>query len=310
MASASFVEVVSHFAGYLQIFYDIARDRIAYDETLTPGPQADYTTPRSNNEHPFDPDDLDTKAGPAPELMPDEPVHFAHAHPIRAIHDAPDLDLDPFAPSLGPNIKLPMPVGGGGGGAEFHIKVVYQPGGEQTELQVHQYNVLHDDDTLLPSDFTLPCDSLALNLTSDIFATVKSLVDAANSQIPSEWSMPTNGTAATDFLISHDANWAANDGAPDANSVQPGYYLNGVLQDPPPTPPDQTPIGEPKPLPELGEGPGQLAVLGSNSSLNAALIVDLGESGRTMVVKGDYFSTNAIFQTNTIVDQDQISVSG
>ena len=28
MASASFVEIISHFAGYLQIFHDIARDRI------------------------------------------------------------------------------------------------------------------------------------------------------------------------------------------------------------------------------------------------------------------------------------------
>ena len=29
MASASFVEIISHFAGYLQIFHDIARDRLA-----------------------------------------------------------------------------------------------------------------------------------------------------------------------------------------------------------------------------------------------------------------------------------------
>ena len=36
MASASFVEIISHFAGYLQIFHDIARDRLHYDETLTP----------------------------------------------------------------------------------------------------------------------------------------------------------------------------------------------------------------------------------------------------------------------------------
>ena len=37
MASASFVEIISHFAGYLQIFHDIARDRLQYDETLAPG---------------------------------------------------------------------------------------------------------------------------------------------------------------------------------------------------------------------------------------------------------------------------------
>ena len=36
MASASFVEIISHFAGYLQIFHDIARDRLQYDETRAP----------------------------------------------------------------------------------------------------------------------------------------------------------------------------------------------------------------------------------------------------------------------------------
>jgi hypothetical protein len=34
MASASVVEIISHLAGYLQIFQKIARDRIEYDETV------------------------------------------------------------------------------------------------------------------------------------------------------------------------------------------------------------------------------------------------------------------------------------
>ena len=55
-------------------------------------------------------------------------------------------------------------------------------------------------------------------------------------------------------------------------------------------------------LPDTGHGIGQWATLGSNFSINAALIVDIGESARTMVVMGDYFKTDAIFQTNTIVD--------
>jgi len=48
MASASFVEITSHFAGYLKIFQDIARDRIEYDETVAPRPTVDYTTPGGN----------------------------------------------------------------------------------------------------------------------------------------------------------------------------------------------------------------------------------------------------------------------
>jgi len=34
MASPSVVEIISHFAGCLQIFQEIARDRIEYDETV------------------------------------------------------------------------------------------------------------------------------------------------------------------------------------------------------------------------------------------------------------------------------------
>ena len=51
MASASFVEIISHFAGYLQIFHDVARDRIQYHENLAPRPSDDYTTLRPNYDY-------------------------------------------------------------------------------------------------------------------------------------------------------------------------------------------------------------------------------------------------------------------
>ena len=63
-------------------------------------------------------------------------------------------------------------------------------------------------------------------------------------------------------------------------------------------------------MPDTGHGIGQWASLGNNESINAALIVDIGEGVRTMVVMGDYFKTDAMFQTNTIVDNDEVSVSG
>lgn len=311
MASASFVEIISHFAGYLQIFQDIARDRIEYDESIAPRSPGDYATTRPNYDHPFTPDDLDTEGGLPPQLIPDDPVHFARALPIKALIDPQVPDLDFFPPSRGPNILLPMPAGGGGGGgsAEFHIKVVYQPGGEQSEVEVHQHNIMYDNDIVLPANAALPADAL-ITLNADAMTTVQLMADDANANIPSSWWMPQNGTGATDFLTAHDANWAASDGMQDEHSVQPGYYLNGVLQDPATPAPDLTPVATPAPLPDTGEGLGQWAVLGSNSSLNAALIVDLGESAHTMVVMGDYYKTDAIFQTNTMIDHDQISASG
>ena len=45
------VEIISHFAGYLHIFHDIARDRISYDESLAPRPTGDYTTLRPNYDY-------------------------------------------------------------------------------------------------------------------------------------------------------------------------------------------------------------------------------------------------------------------
>jgi hypothetical protein len=307
MASASFVEIISHFAGYLQIFQDIARDRLDYDESIAPRPVIDYTTPRPNYDHPVTPDDMDTEASPAPAPIPEDPVHWARAHPVRPLGDPQDPDLDFFPPSHGPNIRLPMPSGGAsGGGVDHHIRVEYQPGGEQSQVEIHQHNTLYDDDSLN----MLPTSELPLRLAADATATIERMADDANSHIPREWWIPQHGSEATDFLTTRDANWAASGGMPDAHSVQPGYYLNGVLQDPPPPPPDQTPPADRAPLPDTGHDLGQWAVLGSNDSLNAALIVDLGESGRTMIVNGDYFATNAIFQTNTTIDRDHIDMSG
>ncbi|WP_436424166.1 hypothetical protein, partial [Enterococcus faecium] len=62
--------------------------------------------------------------------------------------------------------------------------------------------------------------------------------------------------------------------------------------------------------PDLGHDLGQWVIAGGNNSWNASLIVDLGESGRSMIVMGDYFKTNAIFQTNSTLDHDHINVAG
>ena len=50
--------------------------------------------------------------------------------------------------------------------------------------------------------------------------------------------------------------------------------------------------------------------MGNNESVNAALIVDIGEGVRTMMVMEDYYKTDAMFQTNTTVDEDEVHVSG
>src|SRR4029078_10046509 len=143
MASASIEQIISHFAGYLQIFYDVARDRVAYDESLTPRPADDFTTLRPESEHPFSPDDLDSDSGPVPALLADDPTHVFQGRPLKLLHDAQDFHPDHFPPPLNPKVLLPLPPsGGGGGGVHHHIRVKYQAGGEATQLTVHQDNFM------------------------------------------------------------------------------------------------------------------------------------------------------------------------
>ncbi|UPK06525.1 hypothetical protein [Bradyrhizobium sp. 170] len=308
MASANFVEIISHFAGYLQIFHDIARDRVQYDESLAPRPPGDYTTLRPNYDYRVVPDDMETMAGPVPELMPDDPIHFVRGRPLKLLRSPQDDDSDFFPRSPAPSVPLPKPPGGGGGGgADHHVRVKYQDGGPETQLTVHQYNFMHDDDANLPANLLVAVEPLITQLNSDAMATIEELAADANAAIPVDWQMPQSDGGATDFLIARDAAWADGGGAPDAHSVTPGYYVNGELQE---RPSETTPPAEPPELPDTGDGIGQWASLGGNFSINAALIVDIGESARTMVVMGDYFKTDAIFQTNTIMDDDEVRVSG
>ena len=94
MASASFVEIISHFAGYLQIFHDIARDRLQYDETRAPGRPDDYTTLRPNYDYPFAPDDMDTRGGPVPALIADDPMDVFRGRPLKLLRDSQHPDDD------------------------------------------------------------------------------------------------------------------------------------------------------------------------------------------------------------------------
>ena len=103
MASASFVEIISHFAGYLQIFHDIARDRLQYDETLAPGRSDDYTTLRPNYDYPFTPDDLDTRGGPVPTLIADDPMDVFHGRPLKlALIRSTPMMMISFDPRIEP----------------------------------------------------------------------------------------------------------------------------------------------------------------------------------------------------------------
>ena len=277
--------------------------------SLAPRPSDDYTTLRPNYDYRVVPDDMETVGGPGPAPIPDDLEHFVRTRPLKPLRSQDD-DSDFFPRSPAPNVPLPKPPvgGGGGGGSEHHVRVKYEDGGAETQLTVHQYNFMHDDDANLSADALTAVQPLLTQLNSDVLATVEQLAADAGAQIPVNWQMTTyTDGAVTDFVKAHDAAWAESGGTPDAHSVTPGYYVNGELQE---RPSESPPPAQPPELPDTGHGIGQWATLGSNFSINAALIVDIGEGARTMVVMGDYFKTDAIFQTNTTVDHDHIRISG
>lgn len=306
--SASFDEIVSHFAGYLKIFHDIARDRSHLDDRPAPHPTGDYRTLPPDHEFRFTPEDMETEAGPVPPPIPEDLIHFARARPLKLLRspEGDDSDLFPISPSPG-SPPLKPPVGGGGGIPDFHVRVKYEDGGPEIQLTVHQYNFMLDDDVNLSADALTEVGPLIEKLNSDAADVIEHLVDNAHAQFAAEWEIPKTDGGLADFVVAHDADWADGGGVPDSNSVTPGYYVNGELQE---RPAESSPPAEPPELPDTGHGIGQWASLGGNFSINAALIVDLGESARTMVVMGDYFKTDAIFQTNTIVDHDSVRISG
>ncbi|GAB1716836.1 MAG: hypothetical protein NTAFB05_18780 [Nitrobacter sp.] len=305
MVPGGVTEIIWHFLGYLHIFDDISRDRITLDEGDYRSDTQDYTThPPQFTLTPTD-DDMDSRPVALQDAQAiEEPGHH---FPLPRLHPALDLDLDRFAPAHAPpTILMPISPGAGGGGGSDAIKIVYQEGGEQSEIQTHQYNNMYDDDALVGTHNT----NLLTTLETEANHAIGQMVAGADAAIPTDWYAPQHTDALPAFVAAHDQAWADRDGAADPHSVTPGYYLNGVLQDPAPTPPDQLPAPDPTPAPDLGHGLGQWAIDGGNTASNAAYIVDLTDSARTMLVAGDYFKTNAIFQTNSYMDNDHVTVGG
>jgi hypothetical protein len=305
MVPGGVTEIIWHFLGYLHIFEDIARDRITLDEGDYRSNPEDYTTHRP--QFTFTPSDDETNSRPVALQDASPAINGSGYHlPLSRLHPLLDHDLDRPGPSPVPSIPTPVSVGYGGGGGSEVIKVVYQEGGEQSEIQTHQFNNMYDDDALIGTNNT----NLLLTLEAEADHAIAKMAAGADAAIPTDWYAPQNTDALPGFVAAHDQAWADRDGTTDPHSVTPGYYLNGVLQDPAPTPPDQLPAPDPAAAPDLGHGLGQWALDGGNTASNAATIVDLTDSARTMLVMGDYFKTNAIFQTNSYMDNDHVTSTG
>lgn len=311
MLAGGISEAIMHFVGYLRIIDDTARDRIEYDgPSQLPHPD-DYLAKHPVFDGKFAPDDIDIDAVRSPRPVALDDLQWPRHHPLK-LPDAPPSEMpDEFGRAL-PSAFPPSPGGGGGGGGgggaggTFHISVTYQSGGEQDLIDIRQHNTLYNNNLI--GDAALAPQAAALNAAA--WDAIRHMADNANAHIPHDWWMPPSNTGVSNFLNGHDHAWADRGGTPDAHSVHPGYYVNGVQQSTAPVGPDLAPLPSHPAAPDLGHGFGQWADLGGNFSLNAALIGDVTQSARTMVVEGDYFKTNAIFQTNSMVAHHHFSLTG
>lgn len=306
MVPGGLTESIWHFAGHFRIVHDIARDRIDFDPSLIEARSDDYGTARPEYDYTPNPDDLNSYGILGPALTPFEELLDGRVLSIRARSpSSSEPELDAWLGKLGPLLRGGGGGGGGGGALDRDVSITYKSGGQETQLQINQYNLLSDVDVFIQGGGVPAIDCNITQLALHAEAVLHQMADGANSVIPAEWQMTQSGQGAVEFLKAYDGEL---DGSPSSNSVEPGYYLNGELQVPAPEPPlPELALYE---HPDLGNGVGQWAEAGANNNFNAAFIVDLTESGQTMIVMGDYYSTNAIFQINSLIDHDEVNVAG
>ena len=143
----------------------------------------------------------------------------------------------------------------------------------------------------------------------------------ADSYLPSGFAglqtIETNGPVllqsnldAQSLVDAHDSALAG--GSAPQITLQPGEYINGVFSPvatasvPTVDPPDYTL----PPTNVMGQiNSGLEVIAGSNTLVNSAGIIDGNVQHLTMLVVGNAYSTNAIFQTNILHDVDSITTA-
>jgi hypothetical protein len=326
MVPGGVTEIIWHFAGYLHIAEDVARDRINYEDGALRLPPQDYTIKLVEAPLNSDLEEFDT-ARIAPPLL-----QFVQSEQFPEILDL-HLNKLPFSfssgkplaflpPLVAPPFVIPSPGASAGHASAGHpghvhqelkISVTYQNGGDQTLMELNQFNGLKDNDQFQVHNddehIGVSAGSAVTELHNiDIPATLKAMVAEANGTIPSDLTLFQPGKAsAAEFVAAHDAEMAAGTAESSQYSVEPGRYVNGELQEASAQP---TPPSEDTAPAVTDDGSGQWAFLGGNSATNTAGILDLNEASGTMIVLGNYYKTNVIIQTNSFVDDDQVAVAG
>jgi hypothetical protein len=294
---------ISLFIGELKTPIDPILRQIDYDDFQAP-PRPDPEDKAAHKPALPGPesDELEVGRSPRPPLAEPDSWDLIHSHAV-----VPRSHPTDFA---NPTLRLPaLPPatpehghGGGGGGqigvryvlrAEPKIDVAYDDGGHQMDMRVRQINALSDNDAVIPDSGALPSPQ---HDVAD-FATLKAI---AAAEIPAELGSAATPEAIVDLL--HDrAAHSEGIGAPlEAGTVQDGAAVSSEA----PLPPDPTLLVPEAPM----DKDANMAIVGTggNAEGNFARLLDENGAIGTLIVLGDSHKSNAIVQTNVLVDQSVV----
>ena len=312
-------EIVRLFAGHLHLSTETARVRLDYDKFVTAKAYQD-PDPHKDTGNYKKPDDLDDYSPTAHRVDPSSVApnlifyDLTRADPFHSTTYGPDLSgLPDGIPADFPNLGAPLlpaaPVLSIQ--PEGLINVTYDKGGAEYLVQVTQLNMMWDNDITVPDGWSV--SALQTLQIDDIGAALEELYHEAEEVLPPEFADLLYDTASLiTFAGDYDADWEAT-GLTTRSDVEPGLYINGVLQ------PEGTELPEfPAGADEEEEASedqyptdlAQLITAGSNVAANVATIADVNHPLGTLVVAGDFFRTDAIVQTYSYVDNDNIEYAG
>lgn len=315
MAAGEVVDIVERFAGHIRLLQEVVLPRELYlDDALAPRPDDYLGRLRPDRGPVLDDEPFDTGRSPSVPVAggPGPIPHFGPFHTPNGY--VPDYKLPPLHPHA-PTHVPPALAGGDGGGAPPPAFATYADGADDKILDLRQANLLTDNDVLVDhlGDVVVP---------PDVGPIMQALAARAGEEVPHDLRLPGDGSSIA-AMLAHRDDLRAGSSDVHPNEVDAGHYRNGQLVPEGDGSPAAAAPAAGAPLPDaivFGADAtaaidghwrvGQEAVLGSNHATNAAAIVDTNELARAMIVGGNYYTTDAIIQTNVYRDIDTYLADG
>ena len=317
---AEIVELIWHFAGYLRIQPDgVARIKINYEGAAAKNLEDDDARTPTDKSSKSLPVDIDSDASPV-AIFPDADDYSWQVdlrHFSSKPSKFPDLPKAGAKPQEVPPLQ-PMAGGGGGGGGGDSFEFIFKwPGPIQEVVDLKQINILHDDDQASVGPLELEVAPL------DAAPVLAPMLDDAQNAVPVRFEPEHNDTSSVlEFVNKRDSHPVETQTENAPYVVAAGKYVNGELQNPDTDVHQLTnekidaisaaldAVDGPPPLPS-GDHTGmhiQDMSLGSNIAANDASVISHAGLCGSMLVLGNTYQTQAIFQTNVLVQSDQIEV--